>query len=105
MKIAGQFFYFVYITTNPNRTVLYTGVTNNLIRRLSEHASDTTNLRRSFAGKYFCDNLIYYEVHQYIKDAIAREKEIKGWRRSKKEKLITDFNPEWKFLNTEIRQH
>lgn len=54
-------------------------------------------LPKTFAGKYYCSNLIYYEEFRYVKDAIAREKELKGWRRSKKEALIKTKNPGWTF--------
>jgi putative endonuclease len=94
--------YFTYITTNPKKTVLYTGVTNDLTRRLEEHFEDNSNERKSFAGKYFCYNLIYFERFDFIEHAIEREKEIKGWSRIKKENLINDFNPGWRFLNNEI---
>ena len=91
MYIYKQYLFFVYLVTNPERKVLYIGVTNNLEARLSEHyfnkGTDTT-----FAGKFYCYNLIYFEEFQYVNDAIAREKELKGWRRSKKEALIK--NPE-----------
>ncbi len=96
--------YFVYITTNPKKTVLYTGVTNDLRRRMEEHLADNMESKKSFAGKYFCYNLIYWETFQYVNDAIAREKEIKGWVRRKKEALINEFNPRWDFLNEEIGQ-
>ncbi|MGH2553470.1 MAG: hypothetical protein ACRDEB_07125, partial [Chitinophagaceae bacterium] len=59
-------------------------------------------LPKTFAGKYYCCNLIYYEEFQYVKNAIAREKELKGWRRSKKEALIKTKNPDWTFLNKAI---
>jgi putative endonuclease len=91
--------YYVYILTNFTKSVLYTGVTNNLIRRLEEHKNGSGD----FTSRYNCFYLLYWEHHQYINNAIAREKEIKGWRRSKKEALINDFNPEWKFLNEEIQ--
>lgn len=95
--------YFIYITTNKNKTVLYTGVTNDLYRRLSEHKENSIILNHcSFAGKYKAYYLIYYEQFQHIENAIAREKEIKGWRRSKKEALINSINPEWRSLNDEI---
>jgi putative endonuclease len=58
--------------------------------------------QKTFAGRYFCFNLIYYERHTFIEHAIDREKEIKKWRREKKEVLINAFNPEWKFLNEEL---
>jgi putative endonuclease len=91
--------YYLYILTNPKKTVLYVGVTNNPDRRLQEHIDDHMNDRKSFACKYFCYYLIYYEWYKYILAAIGREKEIKGWTRAKKEKLIASFNPDWRFLN------
>ena len=86
--------YFVYITTNPTRTVLYIGVTNSLARRMDEHRANR-NHKLKFGGKYFCYNLIYYEEFQDIRNAISREKELKKWRREKKENLINIMNPEW----------
>ncbi len=94
--------YFVYITTNPNKSTLYVGITNDLSRRLSEHYGNKGK-SHSFAGKYYCYNLIYWERFQYVQHAIEREKEIKKWRREKKEKLINDLNPKWKFLNDDIQ--
>lgn len=95
--------YYIYIVTNKNKTVLYTGVTNDLRRRLYEHKENAIPFRHSsFAGKYNAYHLLYYECFQMIEDAIAREKEIKGWRRSKKEALIHSINPEWRFLNDYI---
>ena len=94
--------YFVYITTNPARTVLYVGVSNNLKRRLQEHWLESQEKRQSFAGRYFCYNLIYYEYFQDIQQAIARETEIKKWSRAKKEALISRRNPQWMFLNDKI---
>ena len=91
--------YAVYIVTNPKRTVLYTGVTNDLTRRLSEHLADVNGPKKTFAGRYFCYYLLYYEWYQYSQEAILREKEIKGWTRAKKESLINSFSPEWLFLN------
>ena len=91
--------YYVYILTNPGRTVLYTGVTNNLDRRLAQHVAAFNEKRNCFTSRYNCLNLIYYEWYFNILEAIAREKEIKGWKRWKKEKLISTFNPEWCFLN------
>ena len=93
--------YYVYIVTNPQKTTLYTGVTNDLDRRLSEHLEDSNGLQRTFAGKYQCYNLIYYEYYSHIEWAIAREKQIKKWRREKKVALINFFNPDWRFLNDE----
>ena len=94
-------FYYVYITTNPNRKVLYVGVTNNLARRLVEHyANKGTN--RSFAGRCYAYSLIYCEHFQYINQAIAREKEIKKWNRKQKEALIVTKNPDWTFYNEQF---
>src|SRR5258705_5585317 len=78
MYIYRQHEYYVYIVTNPERTVLYTGVTNNLPQRLIEHYTNRGQ-PKTFAGKYYCYNLIYFECFQYINDAIAKEKVIKGW--------------------------
>jgi putative endonuclease len=86
--------FFVYITTNPDKTVLYVGVTNNIERRLAEHYNNRGNWK-SFAGRYFCYNLIWFEQFSDIREAISREKEIKGWRREKKEILIARTNPNW----------
>ena len=102
MKPIGTHNYFVYIVTNQKKTVLYTGVTNNLRRRLFEHKENSNTRRNTFAGKYNCYNLIFYERFQYITHAIDREKQIKGWKRFKKEALIYSINPEWHFLNDEI---
>ena len=96
-----QFQFYIYIVTNPERTVLYTGVTNDLSQRLIEHYSNRGQ-PETFAGKFYCYNLIYYENFQYINEAIRREKEIKGWSRKKKIELIKTMNPEWTFLNPTI---
>ncbi len=92
--------YFVYILTNANKTVLYTGVTNDLERRLAEHR-DPDSSESVFTARYGVKYLLYYERYQRIIDAIVREKEIKGWRREKKVKLIESKNPYWKFLGEE----
>jgi putative endonuclease len=95
--------FYVYITTNPTKTVLYIGVTNDLTRRLYEHFENKGN-KNTFAGKFYCYNLVYYEHFTHINYAIAREKEIKKWRREKKEALIASLNPDWKFLNNEVNE-
>ncbi|MFI5136854.1 MAG: GIY-YIG nuclease family protein [Sphingobacteriales bacterium] len=95
--------FYVYITTNPEKTSLYVGVTNDLTRRLYEHKENKGN-GNSFAGKYYCYNLVYYEHFTHINHAIEREKEIKKWRREKKNNLIATENPDWKFLNDEVNQ-
>lgn len=93
--------FYIYITTNPDRTVLYVGVTNDLKVRLQQHY-DNKGTNDSFAGKYYCYNLIYYEHFTHIEYAIEREKEIKKWRREKKIQLINTINPGLDFLNSEF---
>lgn len=93
--------FYTYILTNSTKKVLYTGVTNDLDRRLYEHYF-CVDQKDSFTGKYKCYYLVWYERHQYINNAIIREKEIKGWVRDKKVKLIEEENPEWRFLNKDI---
>ena len=93
--------YYVYITTNTTKSTLYTGVTNNLHRRVKEHYINRGN-KETFVGKYYCFNLLYYERFNNIEDAIIREKQIKRWRREKKNDLINKFNPDWRFLNKEL---
>jgi putative endonuclease len=88
--------YYVYILTNRSKT-LYTGVTNNLIRRIYEHKQ---KLITGFTEKYKIDRLVYYEETSNVEAAIAREKQIKGWLREKKIVLIESMNPEWKDLST-----
>ena len=93
--------FYIYITTNPDKSVLYVGVTNDLAIRIAQHYENRGN-NNSFAGKYYCYNLVYYEHFTHIEQAIAREKEIKKWRREKKIALIESTNPDWKFLNKEV---
>lgn len=92
--------YFVYVLTNINKTVIYTGVTNDLKRRLFEHQEKVKSL--AFTSKYNCCYLIYFERFQNVNHAIEQEKRINGWSRNKKEQLIISFNPNWDFLNDEI---
>lgn len=87
--------YFVYILTNKSNTVLYTGVTNNLPRRVYEHKA---KLIDGFTKKYNATKLVYYEVFEGINYAIAREKQIKAGSRQKKLDLINGFNPAWSDL-------
>jgi putative endonuclease len=84
--------YYVYMLTNKNNNVLYTGVTNNLVRRCLEHKN---GLNAGFTKKYNVHKLVYFEVFDHIETAIAREKQIKGLSREKKNTLITNFNPQW----------
>ena len=102
MKPLGTHNYYVYILTNKNRTVLYTGVTNNLVERLHYH-NNPLPFSKSFTSKYKCFFLIYFEHFTEIEAEIKREKEIKGKSRAKKENLISSFNPNWKFLNQKIQ--
>ena len=94
--------YFVYILTNAYRTTLYIGVTNDIQRRISQHYFDSQTAKTSIAGKYNCIYLVFYEGFESSSNAILREKELKKWRREKKNKLITKFNPKWEFLNNEV---
>jgi len=87
--------YFVYIMTNKSGT-LYTGVTNNLERRVFEHKN---SLIKGFTKKYKIDTLVYYEETNDIQEAIGREKQIKGWLRAKKIALIESINPTWQDLS------
>jgi putative endonuclease len=91
--------YCVYILTNSRHTVLYTGVTNNLERRLSEHKS---KLGSAFTKKYNVDQLVYYECGDDINSAITREKQIKAGSRQDKVNLINSINPDWKDLSKEF---
>ena len=100
-KTAGTHNYYVYILTNKTKTVLYTGVTNNLVERLHFH-QNPEGTSKSFTARYKCFYLIYFEHYLDINTAIGREKEIKGWSRAKKDNLINSFNPGRKFLNDEI---
>jgi len=93
--------YAVYITTNVARTVLYTGVTNNLANRLIQHFNNRGEFK-SFSGRDSCYNLIYYEEYSHVVEAIKREKEIKNRPRQWKEALISFQNPTWTFMNEAI---
>ena len=93
--------YYVYILTNSSNNVLYVGVTNDLERRCYEHKQ---KLIKGFTQKYNVDKLVYFEVFDSIELAIFREKQIKGYSRSKKDKLINEFNLEWKELSVKINR-
>ncbi|MCC3156838.1 GIY-YIG nuclease family protein [Hymenobacter sp. 15J16-1T3B] len=86
--------YVVYILSNPARTVLYIGVTNDLERRLYEHGQGLGDAGK-FTGRYQCNLLVYFESSPDAAQAIAREKQLKNWRRTKKEWLIGTLNPSW----------
>lgn len=83
--------YYIYILSNFTRTVLYTGITDNLIRRVWEHKND---LVKGFSQKYQVHDLLYYEIFNNPESSIEREKQIKSWSRKRKEELIMKFNPE-----------
>ena len=91
---------YVYIMTNKNNTVLYTGVSSGLKNRVYEHK--TGKYKNSFTYRYNCHKLVYYEGFNLIEEAIAREKQIKKSSRKKKESLINQMNPEWKDLYDQI---
>ncbi|MDO8443897.1 MAG: GIY-YIG nuclease family protein [bacterium] len=88
--------FYVYILTNVSNNVLYTGVTNNLRRRMYEHKN---KLIPGFTSKYNLRKLVYFESFGSINDAIQNEKRIKGWLRSKKVALIDHLNPHWEDLS------
>ena len=102
-KIADQtnncqmkiYLFYVYILTNANHTVLYTGVTNDLVRRCFEHKVKKI---KGFTKNYNIDELVYFEKFDLITEAISREKQLKGYSRSKKVALIESFNHNWKDL-------
>ena len=89
--------YFTYIMASRSRT-LYVGVTGDLLKRVFQHKWKE---HEGFTARYNCDRLLWFERHQFVKDAIAREKELKGWRRSKKIGLIESVNPAWVDLSRE----
>ena len=84
--------YWVYIMSNKVRSVLYIGVTNDLYRRYNEHRTGSV---KGFTQKYRCCDLLYFEEYNNVDEAIAREKELKGWKRYKKEYLMASNNPEF----------
>jgi putative endonuclease len=92
-------YYYVYILTNKNNRVLYTGVTNDLKRRVYEHKE---KLVEGFTKKYNVSKLVYYQLCEDIYGAISREKQIKAGSRKKKIELINSMNEEWKDLYDEI---
>jgi len=92
-------YYCIYIITNKNNNVLYTGMTSNLKKRVYEHKN---KIVKGFTEKYNVDKLIYYEIYNRPIDAIKREKQIKGWLRKKKIELVKSFNHDWKDLYEEI---
>ena len=92
--------YYVYILSNSHKNVIYTGVTNDLVRRVYEHKKHLD--KTSFTSRYNVEDLVYFEVTTDIDSAIAREKQIKGWNRKRKEKIIEAKNPNWDDLYESI---
>jgi len=91
--------YYVYLLTNSNNKVMYVGVTNDLRRRLYEHQN---KLVKGFTEKYNVDKLVYYEQSSDVVTALTREKEIKKWRREKKDNLVRQLNPNWNDLSNAL---
>ena len=85
--------YYVYIMTNRYRNVLYTGITNDLFRRVYEHRNHL--IKDSFTEKYNITQLVYFEYTNNVRSAIEREKQIKSWNRKRKEELVESQNPTW----------
>ena len=92
--------YYVYILTNTHNSVLYTGVTNDLVRRVYEHKNHL--VKDSFTSRYNVEKLVYYEVTSNVDAALEREKQIKGWNRKRKNKLVESRNPDWHDLYTAL---
>ena len=85
--------YYVYMMSNTHRNVLYTGITNDLVRRVYEHRNHLD--KGSYTDRYNAERLVYYESTPDVRAAIEREKQIKGWNRKRKDKLVESKNPNW----------
>ena len=92
--------YCVYILTNKSNRVMYIGVTNNLERRIYEHKQE---LVEGFTKRYHVNKLVYFETTTDVRSAIEREKQLKGWLRSRKNALVESMNPEWRDLSEDWR--
>jgi len=99
--MARDYNFWVYIVTNRNDSVLYIGVTNSLSRRTWKHRE---GIGANFPSRYQCKKLIYYEHYRDIRDAIARESQLKKWSRAKKATLINRLNPSWLDLGMDVLQ-
>jgi|SRR3990172_434473 len=97
--MAREHRYFVYLLTNWNNRVMYAGMTNNLERRVFEHKG---GLVEGFTAKYRIHKLVYFEETSDVNAAITREKQIKKWRREKKNALVIQANPEWRDLSEDF---
>jgi putative endonuclease len=91
--------YYVYMMTNQSNRVLYTGITNDLMRRVYEHQH---KLCKGFTARYNVEKLVFFEATSDVESAIAREKQIKGWLRLKKNALVESMNPEWRDLSRDL---
>ena len=94
--MAREYRFYVYILTTYNNKVMYIGVTNSLERRMFEHSR---GMLEGFTKKYRVHKLVYFEYFDDIRHAIAREKQLKGWTRAKKNALVETKNPEWREIN------
>ena len=101
-SLKGDFMYYVYILTNKTNKVLYTGITNNLERRIFEHKN---RFQDGFTKKYNTNKLVCFDSTSDVESAITREKQIKGWTRLKKITLIETMNPQWKDLSEDFYCH
>ena len=95
-----EYRYYVYIATNKRNNVLYTGITNSLVRRDFEHKNKLN--KNGFTAKYNINKIVFYEYSEDVYLAIQREKEIKGWKRDRKMQLIKEFNSKWEDLLQDI---
>jgi putative endonuclease len=93
--------FWIYMMTNRNHTVLYIGMTNRLSRRTWEHREGA---KSGFASKYQCRKLVYCEHYRHVRDAIARESQLKKWSRAKKISLVNRLNPRWEDLGVVVLQ-
>ena len=91
--------YFIYFLANGNNKVMYIGVTSHLQRRINEHRN---KIIKDFTEKYNTHKLVYFEETRSIKTALKREKQLKKWRRKKKDDLVTSINPQWKDLYIDL---
>ncbi len=95
--------YFVFITTNPSKEVLNIGTTNNLAKKLSDLYKNRGG-RKTFASRFSCYNLLYFEEFRFVNDAFNREEELKALKKEDKRIFVNEKNPDWKFLNEQIQQ-
>ncbi|PLX27175.1 GIY-YIG nuclease [Candidatus Parcubacteria bacterium] len=93
LKPKKEYEFFVYILASEKNGTLYTGVTNSLFSRIFQHKLEED--KNSFTAKYNINKLVYYEKHEYVNNAIKREKQIKKWKRDWKLRLIEEINPNW----------